>query len=54
VTKAYDFNNKKILDAGSGNDFPGILIAILFPNSHITLVDSIYKKIFFLKKLLKF
>ena len=50
VTKAYYFNNKKILDAGSGNGFPGILITILFPNSHITLVDSVYKKVSFLKE----
>ena len=53
VTKAYDFNNKKILDAGSGNGFPGILLAILFPNSYITLVDSIGKKIIFLKNVVK-
>lgn len=53
VTKAYDFNYKKILDAGSGNGFPGILIAILFPNSRITLVDSVYKKISFLKEAIK-
>lgn len=53
VTKVYDFNNKKILDAGSGNGFPGILLAILFPNSHITLVDSVGKKIIFLKNVVK-
>lgn len=53
VTKVYDFNHKKILDAGSGNGFPGILIAILFPNSRITLADSVFKKVSFLKEAIK-
>lgn len=53
ITKVYDFNNKKILDAGSGNGFPGIMLAILFPNSSVTLVDSIDKKITFLKSAVK-
>ena len=53
ITKVYDFNNKEILDAGSGNGFPGILLAILFPNSRITLVDSVNKKIVFLKSVVK-
>ena len=35
----------KILDVGTGGGFPGIPLAILFPECEFTLVDSIAKKI---------
>ena len=35
----------KILDVGTGGGFPGIPLAILFPQSQFHLVDSIGKKI---------
>ena len=35
----------KILDVGTGGGFPGIPLAILFPESQFTLIDSIGKKI---------
>ena len=34
-----------ILDVGTGGGFPGIPLAILFPDTHFTLVDAIGKKI---------
>jgi len=34
----------KIMDAGTGGGFPGIPLAILFPEVHFFLVDSIGKK----------
>tara|TARA_A100001011_G_scaffold93509_2_gene98444 strand:- start:52548 stop:53171 length:624 start_codon:yes stop_codon:yes gene_type:complete len=38
-------NNMKVIDIGTGGGFPGIPLAIAFPNIHFTLVDSIGKKI---------
>lgn len=35
----------KVLDLGTGGGFPGIPLAILFPEVHFTLCDSISKKI---------
>lgn len=35
----------KVLDVGTGGGFPGIPLAILFPETEFTLVDSIGKKI---------
>ena len=34
----------KVLDLGTGGGIPGILLAILFPSAHFTLVDSVQKK----------
>jgi len=37
--------NTDVLDVGTGGGFPGIPMAILFPETNFTLVDSIGKKI---------
>ena len=39
-----------ILDLGSGNGFPAIILALCFENAKFTLVDSNRKKILFLRK----
>lgn len=36
---------KRVIDIGTGGGFPGIPLAIFFPEVHFTLVDSIGKKI---------
>jgi len=35
----------RILDAGTGGGFPGIPLAVVFPDTSFTLVDSIRKKV---------
>ena len=46
IAKVISFQpNSKILDVGTGGGFPGIPLAILFPESQFYLVDSISKKI---------
>ena len=37
--------NTKVLDVGTGGGFPGIPLAIMFPEVEFTLIDSIGKKI---------
>ncbi|SEF77123.1 16S rRNA (guanine(527)-N(7))-methyltransferase RsmG [Algoriphagus boritolerans] len=43
----------KVLDIGTGGGFPGIPLAILFPDTHFHLVDSIGKKINVVKDVAK-
>ena len=46
IAKIVDFKDfTEILDVGTGGGFPGIPLAILYPNCQFLLVDSIGKKI---------
>ncbi len=46
IAKFYTFEpGMKVLDVGTGGGFPGIPLAILFPETSFTLIDSIGKKI---------
>lgn len=46
ITKVCQFaDGARVMDVGTGGGFPGIPLAIMFPNADFTLVDSIGKKI---------
>lgn len=50
VVKHYDFNQGEyVIDVGTGAGFPGIPLAILLPGIQFTLMDSLNKRITFLK-----
>lgn len=48
ITKIVDINNQSICDLGSGAGFPGLVLAICFPNTKMTLIESNGKKCYFL------
>lgn len=49
----FDWNNQgKMLDLGSGAGFPGLVLKIWQPDRQITLVDSVQKKVNFMKQVI--
>lgn len=54
IVKIIDLNEvNNLCDIGTGAGFPGLVIKILYPNINITLVDSLNKRIEFLKKVIE-
>ncbi|NLA33780.1 MAG: 16S rRNA (guanine(527)-N(7))-methyltransferase RsmG [Tenericutes bacterium] len=50
ATKIVDFNNVEfVLDVGTGAGFPGIILKIFYPHLKLTLVDSLLKRVNYLK-----
>ena len=45
--------NSKLLDIGSGAGFPGIPLKIVMPSLEVTLVDSVEKKVFFMREVIR-
>lgn len=48
-----EFKNKTIIDVGTGAGFPGIPLAIMLPQTNFILIDSLDKRITFLKTVLE-
>ncbi|MFH2093001.1 MAG: 16S rRNA (guanine(527)-N(7))-methyltransferase RsmG [Pseudomonadota bacterium] len=46
-------NDHQMMDMGSGGGFPGIVIKIMNPSIRVVLVDSVRKKINFLKHVIR-
>lgn len=56
IVKAHDFSKDgsdfHVIDIGTGAGFPGIPLKIAFPEIHITLLDSLQKRIKFLDEVI--
>lgn len=49
INKIINIQNQSICDLGSGAGFPGLVLAIVFPNAKLTLIEASTKKCNFLK-----
>lgn len=47
-----DLSGKQVIDVGTGAGFPGIPLAILFPNTKFVLMDSLQKRLKFIDSVL--
>ena len=53
ILKAVDFSGRKVIDIGSGAGFPGIPLRVLQPDIRLTTIDSVGKKVDFVKNTCK-
>lgn len=47
---AEPFAGKSVIDVGTGAGFPGVPVAIMRPDIHVTLMDALGKRVAFLKE----
>lgn len=52
VLSALDLKGKKLIDVGCGAGFPGVPLAIASPETQVTLLDSLGKRVNWLKEIL--
>lgn len=50
VLTVTDFENKRVIDVGTGAGFPGLPVKIAVPSADVTLLDSLNKRVAFLKE----
>ena len=54
LCRVIDLNKfHNLCDIGTGAGFPGMVIKIIFPNLHVTLIDSLNKRISFLNHVIE-
>ncbi len=54
LVKALDLTEEiSLCDVGTGAGFPGIVLKIIFPNLRIVLIDSLNKRVNYLKEVIK-
>ena len=53
ILKAADFSGRKVIDIGSGAGFPGVPLRVLQPDISLTIIDSVGKKVDFVKNTCK-
>ena len=53
IIKTVNLNNQTLLDIGTGAGFPGLVLKIVFPKLKVTLLDSLNKRILFLKDVIE-
>lgn len=53
TTLAFISECSKVLDVGSGGGFPGIPIKIVRPSLEVILLDSVQKKVFFMRDVIR-
>ena len=47
----FDFRNRRVIDVGTGAGFPGMVLKLIEPSISLTLLDSLGKRIAWLKEL---
>ncbi|MCL2083136.1 MAG: 16S rRNA (guanine(527)-N(7))-methyltransferase RsmG [Oscillospiraceae bacterium] len=53
LSEAGNFPGKRVLDIGSGAGFPGLVLAMKYPDIHMTVMDSAGKKVEFMRHICK-
>ena len=53
LTKVINDTEKSFIDVGTGAGFPGLVLAIYYPEKNFLLVDSVRKKIDFINEVIK-
>lgn len=53
LSELHDFTSETLLDIGSGAGFPGLVLALIYPNLKVTLLEPTKKRATFLNETIK-